>query len=115
MLTADCVPDSLSGPVLNASGTPAGDSSVTDWELFVDERFRAGVDNLYDEAVVLAEREVIARVLRRTSGNQVQAAKTLGITRTTLRTKMRQLGISLERIVHDNGASPTEGPAASSS
>ena len=41
----------------------------------------------------------MTRVLRQTGGNQVQAAKLLGITRGSLRTKIRTLGIRIERSV----------------
>lgn len=39
-------------------------------------------------------------VLKSTNGNQVEASKLLGITRTTLRTKIRKLRIAIERVVH---------------
>ena len=45
------------------------------------------------------ERSLVTRVLRHTGGNQLQAAKILGITRGSLRTKIRTLGISIERSV----------------
>ena len=34
-----------------------------------------------------------------TGGNQLEAARILGVTRTTLRTKLRQLGIAIDRVV----------------
>ena len=36
------------------------------------------------------------------------AARILGVTRSTLRTKMRQLGITLGRVVHDEDAPPAD-------
>ena len=45
------------------------------------------------------EREVLVRILRHTNGNQVQAARILGITRGSLRTKIRSLGITIGRSV----------------
>ena len=39
------------------------------------------------------ERELIARALGETGGNQVQAAKLLGITRATLRKRIEKYGI----------------------
>ena len=44
------------------------------------------------------ERSLLTRVLRHTGGNQVQAAKLLGITRGSLRTKIRTLGIQIESV-----------------
>ena len=59
----------------------------------------AGVEDLYDQALARMETELITRVLRRTGGNQLEAARILGVTRTTLRTKLRQLGIAIDRVV----------------
>lgn len=71
----------------------------SEWDRFIDDRIAAGSQTVYDEAIALTEQQIIAGVLRRTSGNQVQASKILGITRTTLRSKMRALGITLGRVV----------------
>ena len=57
------------------------------------------VYDLYAEALAAMERQVITRVLRHTGGNQVRAAQVLGITRGSLRTKIRALGIFIERTV----------------
>jgi two-component system nitrogen regulation response regulator GlnG len=42
------------------------------------------------------EREMILNALRETKGNQVQAAKLLGITRATLRKRIEKFGIRQE-------------------
>jgi two-component system nitrogen regulation response regulator GlnG len=91
------VPDFL--PPLQGSERPADDSAATDWEQFVAERCGAGSEDLYAEALAVMERQLLTRVLRRTAGNQLQAARILGITRGSLRTKLRALGISIERNV----------------
>jgi two-component system nitrogen regulation response regulator GlnG len=46
------------------------------------------------------ERELIVHALAETSGNQVQAAKLLGITRATLRKRVEKFGIKRELSVH---------------
>ncbi|MEZ6091638.1 MAG: helix-turn-helix domain-containing protein [Pirellulaceae bacterium] len=43
---------------------------------------------------------MISRVLQATQGNQVEAARILGITRTTLRTKLNRLGIVIDRVIN---------------
>ena len=54
----------------------------------------------FDEDVLRRlERILLTRVLQHTGGNQLQAAKILGITRGSLRTKIRALGITIERSV----------------
>ena len=45
------------------------------------------------------ERKLITEILSETSGNQSQAAELLGITRGSLRTKIRSLGIVIEQVV----------------
>jgi two-component system nitrogen regulation response regulator GlnG len=42
------------------------------------------------------ERELVLQALKETSGNQVQAAKLLGITRATLRKRIEKFGIQRE-------------------
>ena len=65
----------------------------------VGGRIAGGSENLYAEAVERMEREVLVRVLQHTEGNQLRAAKILGITRGSLRNKIRTLGISIARSV----------------
>jgi two-component system nitrogen regulation response regulator GlnG len=66
-------------------------------EEFLDDRMRLGSQNLHAEAVALMERDLLTHVLERTGGNQARAAKILGISRLSLRGKMRSLGITIER------------------
>jgi two-component system nitrogen regulation response regulator GlnG len=75
---------------------PAGEFN---WERFVHDHIAGGTENLYAESLERMEREVLVRVLRHTGGNQVQAARILGITRGSLRTKIRALGITIGRSV----------------
>ena len=69
------------------------------WDAFIDERVAAGSSDLYGDCLGLMERQLLARVLTRTGGNQARAAEALGITRGTLRNKLRQLGLAVERAV----------------
>ncbi len=98
----------MSGPVLlpqflpgGVQGQPASapEPAGFDWDRFVRDRLRAGSEDLYAEALALMERELITRVLNHCGGNQVQAARILGITRTTLRAKLRSLKLTIERSV----------------
>jgi two-component system nitrogen regulation response regulator GlnG len=68
-------------------------------EQLIESRLRDGTDNLYEETLKRMERLLLTRVLQHTGGNQLQAAKILGITRGSLRTKLRDLGITIARTV----------------
>ena len=72
--------------------------SVPAWEQFIADWLQAGSEDLYDQWQSLTDRVLLERVLRHTGGNQVQAAKLLGITRSTLRTKIRALGIAIDQL-----------------
>ncbi|MBX3398146.1 MAG: sigma-54-dependent Fis family transcriptional regulator [Gemmataceae bacterium] len=98
------------GPVLLADFLPAqvlakptantDDARGTfDWDGFVRDQIAAGSETLYAEALARMEREVLVRVLQHTHGNQLQAARILGITRGSLRNKIRLLGITIEHTV----------------
>jgi two-component system nitrogen regulation response regulator GlnG len=50
-------------------------------------------DGLYRYALQAVEKPLIETVLQETGGNQVAAAKVLGINRNTLRSRIRRLGI----------------------
>jgi two-component system, NtrC family, response regulator AtoC len=95
VLLAEYLPASILGPAPFEAAPGAG----FDWDEFVASRIAAGSEDLYGEAEALMEREVLVRVLRHTDGNQLQAARILGITRGSLRTKIKALNISIERSV----------------
>ncbi len=66
---------------------------------FIQSRVSAGSNNLYAESLQLLENELITRILSQTNGNQSKAADVLGITRGSLRNKIRALGIEIGSIV----------------
>lgn len=68
-----------------------------DWARFINERLQTGAVDLYAEALALMEKDLLTRVLQHVGGNQVHAAKILGIARNSLRTKMRAHKITLDK------------------
>jgi two-component system nitrogen regulation response regulator GlnG len=88
------------GRATSAAIGEAGDvARCTEFESFVDKQLREGSENLYAEALAHMERMLLTRVLRRTDGNQSKAAKILGITRGSLRNKIRTLRITIDQVV----------------
>ena len=61
---------------------------------FLDQLGSFYPDNLHSLIMRKAEKPLLNQVLRRTGGNQVHAAKILGINRNTLRKKMKDYGLS---------------------
>ena len=97
-------PESLAAtiPVAAHRGpAPARPSGAVDLGQFVEQRLRAGTEDLHAEWLALTERDLITRVLRHTGGNQIRAAKILGINRSTLRAKIASLGIVVGRAVRE--------------
>lgn len=81
------------------SQTESGTEAPSSWEKFVTDRLVDGSENLHQESIDMVEKYVITRVLNHVDGNRVKAAKILGITRTSLRHKLRHLGIQVEKTV----------------
>lgn len=82
--------------------TPTGASasrSENYLERFIEEKLRFSTDNLYQDCLHWMEKTLLTKVLQHTGGNQVQAAQILGITRGSLRNKLRELGITISRTV----------------
>ncbi|HEX3148877.1 MAG TPA: sigma-54 dependent transcriptional regulator [Gemmataceae bacterium] len=92
-------PEDLPTGVDASTPRPAPATIGFDWDAYVAERIAGGTEELYAEALGLMEREVLVRLLRHTGGNQVQTARILGITRGSLRNKIKQHNISIGRSV----------------
>jgi len=52
---------------------------------------------LYKSVLEIVERSLFERLLARLDGNQLKAAKILGINRNTMRAKVKKLGIDVKR------------------
>ena len=71
---------------------------------FVESRLKGFMRNikrfeefdLYDMVIPEVEKSLILMVMKETRGNQIKAAKLLGINRNTLRSKIKKLGIKVK-------------------
>ncbi len=78
----------------SASALPdAGGNGKTPLGQAIDTLFNHARQDKQFKLLPSAERELIVRALAETSGNQVQAAKLLGVTRATLRKRVDKFGI----------------------
>jgi two-component system nitrogen regulation response regulator GlnG len=111
VITVDCLPELRSfhegppecatpfeqdGHATNAAGSQAPRSDLAP---FIEQRIEVDSESLYAETVELVERYLLTRVLRETGGNQSLAARMLGITRGSLRNKIRALHLSIDHVV----------------
>jgi DNA-binding NtrC family response regulator len=78
-----------------ATSAPAPLPTALDVEAFVRERLREGSADLYGETRNFVDRFLLVRVLEHTRGNYSAAAEVLGISRQTMRVKLRALGVSV--------------------
>jgi two-component system nitrogen regulation response regulator GlnG len=77
-----------------AAGHIPGTEADFSFEAFILRRLEEGSTALSAEAHQLLDRLLLRLALRHTGGNQVHAARLLGISRQTLRSKTREFGLS---------------------
>ncbi|HEX4611644.1 MAG TPA: sigma-54 dependent transcriptional regulator [Urbifossiella sp.] len=87
---AECAPAGATAP----AAAPAFDLIGLTETLLSD-----GAKDVHGRVIAAVERELFARALRRTGGHQANASELLGISRATLRHKLRELGMVIDKVV----------------
>jgi DNA-binding NtrC family response regulator len=87
------LPSPMGAPRTAATAALSADESAP-LESFIRRRLHAGSNDVYVEALRRFEQFLLPLVLQSTGGNKVHAARILGISRLTLRTKLREMGLS---------------------
>ena len=64
-----------------------------DWSCFLQAELETGSTSVYAHATAALERHLLPLALAACEGSQVKAAHCLGMTRSSLRKKLRQLGL----------------------
>lgn len=92
-IVADDLPEPLrpARPTAVPGVEPAAMNSL---EVHLREAFEKDGGEIYAEAVAFFDRYICGRVLKHTGGNQSRAARVLGITRRSLRTKIRRFDLA---------------------
>jgi len=81
-----------------------------DVESLIESCLADGQEDIHRRVLEAVERVLLPRVLAHTRGHQAQASDVLGLNRTTLRSKLRNLGLSVEKVVSEEPEpSPAEG------
>jgi two-component system nitrogen regulation response regulator GlnG len=65
--------------------------------MMVEQLASVAPHRVYREAMAVMERPVLLHALRLTGGNQLRAARLLGVNRNTLRKRCRELGLEASR------------------
>jgi two-component system nitrogen regulation response regulator GlnG len=92
----------LAAPPPPPGSLAPGDGPQLDVIQAIEAMFQDGEKDVHKRVITLVERELLARALRRTHGNQVQASDLLGINRTTLRNRLRELGLTLDKVITES-------------
>jgi nitrogen regulation protein NR(I) len=90
------LPEFFPESIRSKEGGASGDRSEMDLTAlthFVKQQLQANSTSLYQDYQAHTDRHVLGLVLEHTRGNLSRAAKHLGITRATLRTKLQSLGV----------------------
>jgi two-component system nitrogen regulation response regulator GlnG len=89
------LPESLRVPAAPDAGPAAPTEDGFSFAGFILRRLEEGTTSLSAEAHQHLDRLLLRLALRHTRGNQVQAARMLGISRQTLRSKTREFGLDV--------------------
>jgi len=99
VLMAELLPPEIRAPH-SAAMESTEVRQADDLPALISDRLKAGSRNLYSEALEAMERTLLTAVLRNKDGNQSKASEILGITRGSLRNKIRQLGILIDHTIN---------------
>lgn len=103
VLLPDFMPDVVRGTRTRPSAVESTPQPLGElWDRYVERRLSESAENLHAEMLDLVERHLLTAVLRHTGGNKLQAARILGLTRSTLRSKMAALGITIDHSVQSD-------------
>jgi two-component system nitrogen regulation response regulator GlnG len=94
VITADCLPESCRTPTAREAINGASQDSaeaLADVRALVHKLIQSDSPQIYRQVAQAVDEAVLDEVLRSTEGNQLQAAERLGISRMTLRAKLRFL------------------------
>ncbi|MBN9119400.1 MAG: sigma-54-dependent Fis family transcriptional regulator, partial [Planctomycetes bacterium] len=99
-------PSQVPTPSAPAGAGALGAPAAFDLGPTVAAMLQDGQKGVYGRVIELVERELIARALQQTRGHQAQASDLLGISRATLRNKLRELGIAIDKVISGTAPDP---------
>jgi two-component system nitrogen regulation response regulator GlnG len=103
VLIADFLPPEVRGaaragpPTLTGGATPP--AAECDLNALIEACLKDPEGKVYDKVITAVERVLLPRVLRQTHGHQARASDLLGLNRATLRSKLRALGLAVDKVL----------------
>jgi nitrogen regulation protein NR(I) len=104
-LTPSCLPDDFGAAQSQPTAPREEGDLARQLRQLVREKLAANVPDLEEHLRRILDRLIYEEVLRHVAGHQARAAEILGISRTTLRSRLQQLNLSVEKIVTNDDAS----------
>jgi two-component system, NtrC family, response regulator AtoC len=99
-------PPALPGDPSEPATAPPSAAEDSNLEAFIHLCLASGEGDLYADTHRRVDRLLLTRVLEETGGNQLQAARRLGIARETLRRRLRELGMQVSHRLEVEGDQP---------
>ena len=90
-------------PTAEPSSLPVASPEEPSLSTLIEKLLAENPHNLHTRAVEALERLLLPRVLKHTQGHQTQAAEILGLSRGTLRQKLKNLGFSIDKVFTEEG------------
>jgi nitrogen regulation protein NR(I) len=103
VVTPQALPGSVRGQAEGALPDPsqAEDGNLADVRSLVRNLLSTGTTRLSETVHAAVDRVLLEQVLASVGGHQARAAEILGLSRNTLRTRLQQLGLTVEKVVQD--------------
>ncbi|TWU32453.1 sigma-54-dependent transcriptional regulator [Novipirellula artificiosorum] len=102
VLTVNSLPTAICGSEMGDSGEVTAKLDLANIRQHVSDRLRHDPTNLYHQLHSEVDRILLTETLNHVDGNQAQASEILGIARSTLRTKINDLGLRFEKRYTEN-------------
>ncbi|MEZ6073163.1 MAG: sigma-54 dependent transcriptional regulator [Pirellulales bacterium] len=91
VLTPECLPHTVRQGIAESFWPQSQQRSQFDLGALVDQLVATRSEDAYRKILLASDRVILERVLNAVNGNQVEASRLLGISRTTLRAKLQAL------------------------
>jgi two-component system nitrogen regulation response regulator GlnG len=104
ILLPEFLPAALRAGPAAADKLHGADLAGLDLMNVIDDLLKRGENDLHAKVLRVVEQALFSRVLKETDGHQGRASERLGLSRSTLRYKLRDLGLNIDQVVGDNPA-----------